>query len=822
MIRTMNDLYVLDTKNTTYAFAVMPTGQLEHLYYGRKIRIDDADALREKHTFGPGNTIAYINDHGEYTLEDVRLETSAYGKGDIREPMVEVVCADGSSSLDFVFEEAHKEVGKDEMKTLPSSYDESNQVEHLTIVMKDKNEGFTLELHYYVYEEEDVITRRARFINSSDKNVDLKRLLSYQIDMDRSGYVVTTFHGGWTKEMNKKDVTVTAGKFVNASYTGTTSSRANNFFMVSAPDATETTGECYGFNLMYSGNHYEAVEISSFDKTRICAGINPTNFSFTLAPQEDFEAPEAVMTYSKDGHTGMSHNMHAFVREHVVRGEWKYRERPVLLNSWEANYFDIDEGKLVKLAKEGKDVGIELFVMDDGWFGERSDDKRALGDWTPNTKKLPRGLDGLAKKINELGLEFGIWVEPEMINVDSELYHAHPDWAMAIPNKEHSEGRNQRVLDLCNPEVVDYMIEQMSNVFSSANIAYVKWDMNRIFSDYYSPYLDASRQQEVAHRYVIGLYRMMKTLTERFPKILFEGCAAGGNRFDLGILSYFPQIWGSDNTDAVCRLNIQNGYSYGYPMSTVTAHVSACPNHQTLRTTPLDSRYAVAVYGVLGYECNLCDMKKEELETIKAQIAVYKQWRQTLQYGDFYRGRSGNIYEWTTTSQDQKQSVGMMMQREVQPNEMYQVYHGKGLKEDSKYHFYGRELKYNIKGFGDLVNTVAPIHIKQDSVIHNTLAKFIKMDGETEDCNCYGDALMYAGVKLKQSFVGTGYNDQIRYFPDYAARLYFMEEMEGGADNTSVVSQIEQSVTVKTNSVVAEESVETKTDATVVEDYKEV
>lgn len=778
MIQIRDNYYVLHTNETTYAFRVMETGQLEHLYYGRKIGVKDPSVLVEQHAFASGNTIAYNQEHTEFTLEDMCLEISGYGKGDIREPFVEVIADDGSTTTDFVFEKAEKISGKAPLATLPSSYDEEDKVEHLLVVMKDKNQGYTMELHYYVFAEADVIVRSTKFINTSDKPMTLKRLMSTQLDFNQSGFVVTTFNGHWTREMNKHQTTVNIGKFVNESRTGSTSNRSNSFFMLSEADTSEEVGNCYGLNLVYSGNHYEAIEVNGFEKTRVVTGINPSGFAFTLAPDETFEAPEAVMTFSHEGFGGMSRHMHQFVREHIVRGTWKRKLRPVLLNSWEASYFDITESSLLKLAKAGKEVGIELFVMDDGWFGERNDDKRALGDWTPNTKKLPNGVAGLCKKINDLGMDFGIWIEPEMVNVDSDLYRAHPDWSMEIPGKDHSEGRNQRILDYANPEVVAYMTEQMKAVLSSANIAYVKWDMNRIFSDCYSQYLPKERQGEVAHRYIMGVYQLAKALTESFPNILFEGCAAGGNRFDLGVLCYFPQIWASDNTDAVSRLAIQNGYSYGYPMSVVSAHVSSCPNHQTLRVTPLASRFAVASFGVLGYECNLCDASKEELDEIKEQILLYKQYREVWQQGDFYRVSAGNQYQWTVVSKDKKKAIGMIMQREVQPNFIFAKFVAKGLDPDKQYHFFGQQRKYNIKEFGDLVNTVAPIHIKPDSLLHNTLAKFVKMDGETEDCVCTGDAIMYDGIKLKQGFAATGYSDQVRHFPDYASRLYFMEETD--------------------------------------------
>ncbi|MCM1144140.1 MAG: alpha-galactosidase [Blautia sp.] len=804
MIRKNNNCYVLETKNTTYSFRVTQTGHLEHLYYGRKLTLrtqEDAEALVEKHTFLPGNTNVYrgmnLGDSA-FSLEDIRLEMSAYGKGDIREPFLEIIHADGSYTSDFLFEKAEISKGKEAYETLPGSYDESGEVEHLCVTLKDRQYGILLELHYYVYADCDVITRSAKLRNESGECVRLKRLMSMQLDFDIPGFVFTTFTGAWAREMKRTDTRLVSGRHVNASYTGTSSNRANPFVMLSRPETSEDYGDCYGFNLIYSGNHYEAAEVSSYGKTRIVAGINPQSFAFLLDDGGCFEAPEAVLSYSHEGYNGMSQHMHHFVREHIVRGEWKHKIRPVLLNSWEAAYFHINEQKLLKLAKAGKEVGIELFVMDDGWFGTRDDDTQSLGDWEADKRKLPGGVEGLAGKIKALGLDFGIWVEPEMVNVKSRLYEAHPDWALQIPGKPHSEGRNQRILDLTRKEVQDYIIEEMSRIFSSADISYVKWDMNRTFTDYYSAALPAERQGEVAHRYVMGLYRCMKELTERFPKILFEGCSAGGNRFDLGILCYFPQIWASDDTDALCRCEIQTGYSYGYPMSVVSAHVSACPNHQTLRITPLETRFQTACFGVCGYECNFCDMGKEELEAVRTQIALYKEWRDVLQRGSFYRGRTfsgsaygtgsilgqteGNVTEWTCVSEDQRKAVGFLMQKLAAPNTQFEYYRAKGLAPDLKYHFYNRALKYNVKEFGDLVNTVSPVHIKQDSFMHNMVAKFVKMDGETEDCRAYGDTLMYGTVRLRQAFGGTGYNSEVRHFPDFASRVYFMEAEEQEKD----------------------------------------
>lgn len=824
MIRHDAGCFALSTKDTTYAFRVRTNGLLEHLYYGERIELleerEDAgkgasearedggkssseaqkgavEALAEKQAFAPGNSVCFDQEDKNFSPEYCGLEASAIGKGDVREPMVEAAGADGIRTLNFIFDSFEIKKGKEAFQSLPGSYDEAGQAEQLRVVLKDASRGLRLELFYWVYEDCNVITRATRLLNEGEAPVTVTRLASLLVDLDGDSYVARYFTGAWAREMRGNRTPLTGGKLVLSSATGTSSNRVNPFFWLEKEETGEDFGECIGFNLIYSGNHQEVMEVSPYGKTRVVTGVSPQGFSWELRPGEAFEAPEAVMTYSAAGRNGMSRNLHTFVREHIVRGTWKKKERPILLNSWEAFYFDFNESKLLKLAEAAKSVGIELFVLDDGWFGKRDDDTSSLGDWVENKKKLPGGLKGLAQKVNAMGLQFGLWVEPEMVNVDSNLYRAHPEWVLEIPGQAHSEGRNQRILDLSNPEVQQYIIDEMSRVFSGANIAYVKWDMNRIYSDAYSRALAPKRQGEVTHRCQLGLYRCMKELTEKFPGILFEGCASGGNRFDLGILCYFPQIWASDNTDALCRAEIQNGYSYGYPQSVLGAHVSSCPNHQTLRVTPLETRFAVACYGVLGYECNLVDMKKEDLEAVKTQIALYKEWRGVLQFGRWIRGKnfgcgnmvdaggisnlrdgSGNIQEWFCVSEDGGREVVVLLQRFAIPNNHSYRIRARALDPEKTYHFLGRELKYNVKGFGDLVNTVAPIHIRQDSLIHNVVAKFVKMDGETEDYLLRGDVLMRGGVHLKQPYGGTGYNDQVRYFPDFGARMYFIEENE--------------------------------------------
>lgn len=773
-----NNVFALDTNKTTYAFRVMETGQLEHLYYGPHIHVDADTELGDSHCTAHGNSTLYDNSHPEFSLEDVDLECSSYGKGDIREPMIEITAPDGSRTLDLVYDSHELLDDKVFFDTLPTSYDDEGNSDHMVITLLDKNHGYRLKLYYSVYPDNDVITRSACFINSSDDKVELNRAMGALIDFPESGYKITSFHGAWTREMGRYDTVLTGGKYVNSSFTGTSSSRSNPLVLMARDNTDEDMGLCFGFNTVYSGNHYEAFEVNSFGKTRFVAGINPACFSFTLEKGEKFEIPEVVMTCSDKGYNGISCNFHRFVRKHIIRGRYRDALRPVLLNSWEANYFNIDEGKLTRLAKKGKEAGVELFVMDDGWFGERNDDKRALGDWTENKKKLPGGLKGIADKIHGIGMDFGVWIEPEMINADSDLYRSNPNWSMEIPGMDHSEGRNQRLLDLANPEVVDYMIEAISKILKSADINYVKWDMNRIVSDVYSRYLPTERQGEVLHRYCMGFYRMARELTERFPDILFEGCAAGGNRFDLGALSYFPQIWASDNTDAISRLTIQNGYSYGYPQNSYTAHISDVPNHQTLRSTSLYTRAAVASFGNFGLELNLIDMSGNDLENIKYCIDTYKSHRETFQMGQMYRGRHDDITEWTIVSVDKNHAVGLIAKNKIEPADPHLTYFAKGLDPEKKYHFGNDPHKVSVKTFGSLVNTVGlPVHVKQNSALHNVIDHFYHLDGEAEDTDKYGDTLMNAGQKLRQSYIGTGI-EGVRVVKDFDSRMYFMDEVQ--------------------------------------------
>lgn len=784
MITRDKDTFIINTKNTTYIFRLLPSGHLEHMYYGSRIRLGAGyEPMTDKVEFVSGSAITYSPEHPALGLEDRCLEMSSVGKGDIREPFVELIHADGSMTCDFLFRDARLLNLKKALTTLPSAYldtiqSQDQEMVSLEIELYDKNYDIFLIMTYTAFYESNVITRSARVINQSDKPVRLERIMSSQLDLDTCDYTISTFHGAWAREMNRYDTPAQPGIFVNDSKAGTSSNRSNPFFMVSGRDTVEDYGDCYGFNLIYSGNHYAACEVNSVGKLRIINGIQPDGFAFRLLPGDSFEAPEAVLTYSDCGYTGMSHNMHHFVRNHIVRGEWQNRLRPVLINSWEANYFKFTEGKLLKLAKAAVDAGIELFVLDDGWFGKRYDDTSSLGDWKDNKDKLPGGLKGLADKIKALDMDFGIWVEPEMVNENSDLYRLHPDYAVRIPGTTNSLGRNQMILDLTREDVRTYLIDEMTRVFSGADITYVKWDMNRIFSDCYSTRLGIEQQKEFNHRYIMGLYQVLDTLTKRFPKILFESCASGGNRFDLGMLCYMPQTWASDNTDAICRTQIQTGYSYGYPMSVIGAHVSNCPNHQTLRNTSLDTRFEVASFGLLGYELNIAELSVEDKKKLAEQICFYKKHRETMQFGDFYRIRdiSTGECQWLTVAKDKMSAVGLYLQKEATPNLTYGKFKTKGLAADKIYHFTNRQQIFNLKEFGDLINMISPIHIKKDSLAHNIIAMVKKMPGEVEDSTAYGDVFNHAGVKLKPAFGGTGYNDNVRLFKDYASRLYLWEQ----------------------------------------------
>ena len=647
MIEIFDNIFKLNTRDTSYVFTLTEEGHAEHIYYGKRIPDTDMASLRLKNTIMLGTTVDYQGNKVGYSLDTTPLEYSGIGKGDFRHSPMELIMPDGSFVTDFVYA-SHSVVDRafrDEDSGLPYAVGDAKT---LNVVFKDKKyEGVTLTLHYTIFEDCNVIARCVTLSNGGKGAVYIRKLMSFMFDMPTADYQMLTLDGGWAKEAHIHEREVSYGILVNDSTTGGSSNRHNAAFLLKKKGAGEESGDIYGFNLIYSGNHYSAVEKSNHDTLRVMSGINPHCFLWKLSEGERFCTPQAVMSYANGGLNAFSANMHDFVNRHVIRPEFQYSERPVVVNNWEATFFHFNRRKLLALARRAKRLGVEMFVLDDGWFGKRNHDHAGLGDWVVNQKKLPGGLVSLSKVIHRMNMKFGLWFEPECVNEDSDLYRAHPDWAIRVPGREPSFGRNQLVLDLTRREVRDHIVDAVCAVLDSAEIEYVKWDYNRHISDMYSSSL--RNQGEFFHRYILGLYEILRRIfVEKHPTVLLESCSSGGNRFDLGMLCYSPQIWTSDDTDALERLDIQRGIYTFYPPSTVSAHVSMTPNQQTLRAAPLSTRFNVAMFGVLGYELDFGELTRDERRQIKEQIAFYKSHRSLLQYGRFarYFPREGERESW--------------------------------------------------------------------------------------------------------------------------------------------------------------------------------
>ena len=755
-------IFYLNTKNTTYVLGIHDTGKVEHLYYGKHITQDiSGTALVEPQVLECPHSIIYDENVGKMTLDNMGLEYSEVGKGDFREPALEIYSEEMGYLSDFTYVGCREYKGKKQLENLPSASGDETHCNTLEIDLYDKNLKATLTLCYHVFYECDVITRNAKITNHHQKPLVLNRIMSLQLDLEDVGYSLVSFDGEWAREMTKHERALVNGSYMIDSKVGVSSNKHNPFIILKQNRCTETFGDCYGFNLIYSGNHAEIIEVSSYDKIRVLSGINPHCFSFHLATGQSFVSPEAVMTFSSTGLNGMSQNMHHFIKKHIIPKRFQNKERPVLINNWEATYFDFNKEKLLGLAKEAAALGIELFVLDDGWFGKRNDDTSSLGDWFVNTKKLEGGLDSLAEEIKQLGMTFGLWIEPEMISEKSKLYTDHPEWIIGKPNTRLSKGRNQLILDLTRQEVCDYLVDTLSSVLSSADITYVKWDMNRNFADMYSENLGKEKQGELFHRYIVGFYDVLNRLTVAFPNILFEGCAAGGNRFDLGILCYMPQIWASDDTDAYERLTIQNGISYGYPPSTFGAHVSACPNHQTLRYTSLETRFNVAAFGLLGYELNLLALTPIEKETIKNQIAFYKKYRKLMQFGEFYRFDTiENKQLWLAMSEDKTQGMLGFYQTLARPNPT---------KERIKMGYLEDRYYYSVETRPQWVQESDFGHVSEQMDFREIEKEFIM---------AWGDLLNYAGFRPKEQFCGGSLGPNVRVLGDFGSRLYKIEKVD--------------------------------------------
>ena len=746
MIECKDGLFHLRNDHISCLLRANRYGPLEQIHFGAPVETDDWKALSCKPGLGWGSSLLRNDKDTASSPDALALAWSGSGRGDFRESPLEL---DGQST-DFCYVN-HQilEAPAPSVSGLPFAH---GARETLAITMEQP--GARLTLYFSLFET--AMTRRCVLENTGDKPLTLGKLMSFSMDLP-GRYHMTTFNGAWIAEMGKSVTPVTRSKVVNESLTGASSNRSNPGFLLSEEHATEDAGQVYGFNLIYSGNHYASAQLSQQELTRVMQGINPANFRKVLSPGESFETPEAVLCHSDAGFGGLSRNMHRFVMDHIVPEYWAEKERPVLYNSWEGCMFDFNHHRLMDLARRAKDLGCELFVLDDGWFGQRNNDLAGLGDYAINTKKLPRGITGLAEDIVKLGLTFGLWFEPESVNEDSDLYRSHPDWALTDSHPTIT-GRHQLLLDLTKPEVRDYIVENVSRILDTADITYVKWDMNR-----HSVAVGAK-----AHDYILGLYEVLARIFNPRPQVLLESCSSGGNRFDLGMLCFGPQVWCSDNTDPISRLDIQENLSYLYPQSTFGAHVSASPHAQTLRSTPLSTRGNVSFFGCLGYELDLKHLLNIEVQEIKNQIRLYKEHRRLFQFGTFHRLENG----WQVTL-DGVSAVGIF-HRLVDPAPGYERLRLKGLEKSTRYHLRTRAQKLRVGQFAHLLKHVAPVNLNPNGMVVRTADKVYGMDDGTEGYHVSGAALM-SGILRLPMFRGTGYDDRQYTQGDYGSTVYIIE-----------------------------------------------
>lgn len=767
--------FYLNTENTTYIFMINENNHLEHVYYGEKInRVKHIDDVRIRFEFELGSSTPYIPSSSAYNLNTTLLEVSNFGKGDYREPTFHIELDSASRTLDFKYK-SHKIIKGRKVSGLPEAQKDLT----LEIILHDEIENIFLKLYYSVFENENIIVRSLEILNKSKGKIILDKALSFSLDMLDKKYILSKLDGAWIRERHINDIALTKGTIRFDSKKGVSSSDHNPFFILKKTDTKEDYGSAFGFALVYSGNFEVNIEVSPHDFLRINMGINSFDFRYPLEIDESFVTPEVIMTYSDNGLNRLSDNFHQFINEHIISEKYRNKERPILINNWEATYFDFNSKKLLAIAKKAKKLGIELFCLDDGWFGKRNDDFSSLGDWYYNKKKLPRGVKGICNQINKIGLDFGIWVEPEMVNEDSELYKEHPNWSVKVPERAPSLGRHQLILDLTNPEVRQYLKETLTSLFSSANIKYVKWDMNRNFTDVYSNYLSKENQGKFNHLYVLGLYEILEHLTTAFPNILFESCSSGGNRFDLGMLYYMPQTWTSDNTDSFERLLIQEGTSLLYPLSTISNHVSGDRSHQVMRHTPLETRFNVACFGLLGYELDLSIIAPFDQKVITAQVEFYKEHRQLLQFGKFIRLQSvydTNYTIWMVMSRDKKEAILGFFQKLAHPNPGFDTVKIKDLDNDTLYKITSRTQYTNIRTFGSLVNEALPIKLKVNHFLHNLVANryLFKLDEFNKELT--GNQLKNIDLLLNHQFTGTGYNNNVMLLPDFGSRLFIIKE----------------------------------------------
>lgn len=689
--------FKLDTCNTSYIIGIVDEDNfVGHVYYGSKISDTDASYLmRTKEApFVPSEN---NRDRCSF-LDTFPTEYPGNGVGDYRESAIEVLDWNGNTAVQPLYVGHKIYAGKPEIPGLPATFGDEHECQTLEILTEDKVLGLQVTLYYSVFADVDVITRSVRVTNCATEPVHLTKVMSASLDMDAEDYQMLTLHGSWARERQIDYRTIGYGKQSVGSTRGESSHQEHPFVALVSEHATQETGRVYGFHFVYSGNFIGQVEKGQFDSLRVMMGIHPKDFRWELKQGETFCAPEVVLTYSDSGLGTMSRNLHDLYRNHLIRSPYKDKKRPILINNWEATYFDFDTDKLLAIAKEAKKCGIEMLVMDDGWFGYRNDDNTSLGDWQVNEKKITGGLKALVEAVNQIGLKFGIWFEPEMISPDSDLYRKHPDWAIAIKHRTPCLARNQYVLDLSRPEVLEYAYEAVASILRSANIEYVKWDMNRQLTDLGSMYLDEQHQGELLHRYVLGVYELQERLTREFPNLLLENCSGGGARFDPGMLYYSPQIWCSDDTDAIERLKIQEGTALIYPLSTMGAHVSDCPNHTVGRVTPFATRGHVALAGTFGYELDITKIPEEDRAMIPEQVAMYHKYNDLVRCGDYYRiasYSSNHEYDcYEVVAKDKTEALLTFVQVLNRPNYHSRRIRMQGLDPSKRYRMDGSDEIY--------------------------------------------------------------------------------------------------------------------------------
>ena len=692
------NIFTLHTHNSTYQMQADTHGVLLHLYYGPRISDCDLSPLIRYADRGFSPNPAEAGNDRTYSLDTLPQEYSGSGAGDFRLPSLELELSDGSWVADLRYVSAKVEQGKYTLEGLPAFYAGQEEAQTLTITLEDAVSHVRVELLYGVMEDCDLITRAVRIVNEGTSPIRIRRAASLCLDFQGADLDFITFDGGHVKERRLNRTRLRPGIQSVGSIRGISSHQHNPFVMLCEPHADEDHGTCYGAALLYSGNFEAAAERSQFEDARLTLGIHPFHFCWLLEPGQSFTTPEAALVCSPNGFGQMSRQFHRAVRTHLVRDVWRNRRKPVQINSWEAFYFDYDHQRLLQFAKQAAALGIEMFVLDDGWFGHRDNDSSSLGDWWANGKKLPGGLSGLSAEIKALGLELGLWIEPEMASEDSQIYQDHPDWVLNPPGRPYTRGRFQLVLDFTRAEVRDYVFQALQTLLDSAQISYLKWDMNRALAQVWSAALPAERQGEVYHRYVLGVYDLLERFRQANPNTLIEGCSGGGGRFDMGMLYYTPQIWCSDNTDAIDRLSIQYGTSFAYPPATMGAHVSAVPNEQTGRSVPLETRGTVALSGTFGYEMDMGTLSEEEKALVLRQIQDYQESYELIQTGDYYRlsapSADGAPTAWLHAASDKRTALLCVVSGQVHAGPPFRRVKLRGLDPDLQYRVTGDDTPW--------------------------------------------------------------------------------------------------------------------------------